>query len=226
MTSLKYFNEEANNYHIAAAGSLLGISIGQESAFPVGKVDFLHLYPLNFIEYLWAIDEDALGNMLVEKKNANPLADAIHEKLINYFRIFLMLGGMSEVVENYRLYRDIQKIRAMQNSIQNSYANDFSKYAAPDESLKISQIWQSIPWQLAKENKKFKFNDIKSGARYARYELAIEWLRKAGLIYMAYATTTSPHFSKNIMLQRLSGYHQEILTSRGISLTCRYMRLA
>jgi len=191
LTSLKYFNEQANDYHIAAAGSLLGVSIGQESAFPVGKVNFLQLYPLNFIEYLQAVGEDALANLLVEKKHCTALVDAIHEKLMHHFRLFLFIGGMPEAVENYRAHQDIQQVREIQRSIHNSYTNDFSKYASPEESLKISQIWQSIPSQLAKENKKFKFNDIKTGARYARYELAIEWLRKAGLIYITYATTTA-----------------------------------
>jgi len=191
LTSLKYFNEQANEYHIVAAASLLGVSIGQESAFPVGKVDFLHLYPLDFIEYLQAVGEDALANLLLEKKDCTPLPHALHEKLINYFRTFLFIGGMPEVVANYQSHHDIQKVREVQRNIQNSYSNDFSKYASPEESLKISQLWQAIPSQLAKENKKFKFSDIKSGARYARYELAIEWLRKAGLIYLAYDTTTA-----------------------------------
>ena len=165
--------------------------IGQESAFPVGKVNFLHLYPLNFLEYLQAVNEDVLASLLMEKKDCSPLSQAIHEKLIDYFRTFLFIGGMPEVVANYQSHRDIQKVRDVQRNIQNSYTNDFLKYASPEESLKISQIWQSIPSQLARENKKFKFSDIKSGARYARYELAIEWLRKAGLIYMAYDTTTA-----------------------------------
>lgn len=191
LTSLKYFNEQANEYHLAAAGSLLGVSIGQESAFPVGKVNFLHLYPLNFIEYLEAMNEDMLAELLIKKNDFSPLAEAIHEKLIDYFRIFLFIGGMPEVVESYRTQRDVQKVREAQKNIQNAYASDFSKYATPDESLKILQIWQSIPAQLAKENKKFKFSEIKSGARYSRYELAIEWLRKAGLIYLAYETTTA-----------------------------------
>lgn len=191
LTSLKYFNEQANEYHIAAAGSLLGVSMGQESAFPVGKVNFLRLYPLNFIEYLQAIGENALANSLVEKNDCVPLAHAIHEKLIHYFRIFLFMGGMPEVVANYQSHQDIQKVRDIQRNIQNAYSNDFSKYALPEESLKILQIWQAIPSQLARENKKFKFSDIKRGARHARYELAIEWLKKAGLIYIAYDTTTA-----------------------------------
>ena len=189
LTSLKYFNEQANQYHLIAAGSLLGVSIGQKSAFPVGKVNFLQLYPLNFIEYLHAIDEHMLASLLEEKTEFTPLSEAIHEKLMHYFRIFIFIGGMPEVVENYRIHQDIQQVRTLQKNIQNAYASDFSKYATPDESLKISQIWQSIPSQLAKENKKFKLNEIQSGARYARYELAIEWLRKAGLIYLAYDTT-------------------------------------
>jgi predicted AAA+ superfamily ATPase len=191
LTSLKYFNEQANEYNLIAAGSLLGVSIGQESAFPVGKVNFLHLYPLNFIEYLQAMNEEMLATLLKNKNDFSPLTPAIHEKLIHYFRIFIFIGGMPEVVENYRTNHDIQRVRDVQRNIQNAYASDFSKYATAEESLKISQIWQSIPAQLAKENKKFKFSDIKSGARYSRYELAIEWLRKAGLIYLAYDTTTA-----------------------------------
>lgn len=189
LTSLKYFNEASNVYHIIAAGSLLGVSIGRAASFPVGKVNFMQLYPLNFSEYLQAIGEDLLKTLLEEKKEMNPLPEAIHEKLMHHFRIFLFIGGMPEVVASYCTYQDIQKVRTIQKNIQNSYANDFSKYTTtPDESLKISQIWQSTPSQLAKENKKFKFSDLKSGARYARYELAIEWLRKAGLIYLAYET--------------------------------------
>jgi predicted AAA+ superfamily ATPase len=191
LTSLKYFNENANEYPIIAAGSLLGVSIGQMSAFPVGKVNFLALYPLNFIEYLQAIGEHLLATLLEEKNDFNPLPEAIHEKLIHYFRTFLFIGGMPEVVANYQYYQDIQKVREVQKNIQNAYASDFSKYATPEESLKISQIWQSIPAQLAKENKKFKFNDIKMNARYSRYELAIEWLQKAGLIYLAHEITSA-----------------------------------
>lgn len=191
LTSLKYFNEQANEYHIIAAGSLLGVSIGQKSAFPVGKVNFIQLYPLDFIEFLHAMDESMLGALLDEKNTLSPFSEAIHEKLMHYFRIFLFIGGMPEVVESYRTHQDVQKVRNTQKNIQNAYTSDFSKYATPDESLKISQIWQSIPSQLAKENKKFKFSDIKSGARYSRYELAIEWLRKAGLIYLAYDTTSA-----------------------------------
>ncbi len=190
LTSLKYFNEQANEYHIIAAGSLLGVSIGQESAFPVGKVNFLKLYPVNFIEYLHAIGENMLAEMLYEKRDFKPIAEAIHEKLMHHFRLFLFIGGMPEVVQHYQDYQDIEKVRLIQRNIHNAYANDFSKYATPEESLKISQIWQSIPSQLAKETKKFKFSDIKSGARYSRYELAIEWLRKAGLIYLSYETST------------------------------------
>lgn len=191
LTSLKYFNENANEYHIIAAGSLLGVSIGQMSAFPVGKVNFLTLYPINFTEYLQAIGEHLLVNLLENKSDFNPLSEAVHEKLMHHLRVFLFIGGMPEVVANYQQHDDIQKVREVQKNIQNSYANDFSKYATPDESLKISQIWQAIPAQLAKENKKFKFNDVKANARYARYELAIEWLRKAGLIYLAHEVTNA-----------------------------------
>ena len=191
LTSLKYFNEQANQYHIIAAGSLLGMSIGQVSAFPVGKVNFLDLYPLNFIEYLQAIGEENLAQLLINKRDFEAIADPIHEKLIYHFHIFLFIGGMPEVVQSYSTNKDINQIQMIQSNILKAYANDFSKYAAPDESLKISNIWQAIPSQLAKENKKFKFKDVEKHGRYARYELAIEWLRKAGLIYLSHNISTA-----------------------------------
>lgn len=191
LTSLKYFNEQANEYHITAAGSLLGVSIGQVSAFPVGKVNFLDLYPLNFIEYLRAINEEKLADLVDNKSDFTPLAKPIHEKLMYHFDIFLFIGGMPEVIQSYTTNKDIIEARLIQDNIHKAYANDFSKYAAPDESLKISNIWQAIPNQLAKENKKFKFKDVEKQGRYARYELAIEWLRKAGLIYLSYNINTA-----------------------------------
>jgi len=191
LTSLKYFNEQANQYHVIAAGSLLGVSIGQSSAFPVGKVNFLELYPLNFIEFLTAIDEAMLADMLTDKNDLIALNEAIHNKLSRLFDIFLFIGGMPEVVQNYCKQRDIQKVQAIQRNIHSAYANDFSKYAEPHESLKISNLWQTIPFQLAKENKKFLFSSIQKGARHASYELAIEWLRKAGLIYLSYNIKTA-----------------------------------
>jgi len=190
ITSLKYFNEKANQYHIIAAGSLLGVSIGQNSSFPVGKVDFMDLYPLNFLEYLIALGESGLADLLINKKDFLPLAEPIHEKLTNFFRTFLFIGGMPEVVSNYIEQKDIELAQKIQSLIIQSYNNDFSKYAEPNESIRISNVWQSIPFQLAKENKKFTLADIESGARLSRYELAFEWLRKAGLIYLAYNTTT------------------------------------
>lgn len=191
ITSLKYFYEKANDYHVMAAGSLLGVSIGRQSSFPVGKVDFLDLYPLNFIEYLQAIDETMLANLLLEKNDFTAIATPLHEKLTRLFRTFLYVGGMPEVVEHFRVNRDVVAVQRIQEAILKAYANDFSKYADPSESLKISNVWQSIPAQLSKELKKFQFKLLDTNARYSRYELAIEWLRKAGLIYLTHNIKTA-----------------------------------
>lgn len=191
ITSLKYFCEKAKQYHVIAAGSLLGVSMGQQVSFPVGKVTFLSLFPLNFIEYLQAIGEPMLAELLLAKNDFSPLPVPLHEKLSNYFKVFLYIGGMPEVVNHYATHKDIAYVAKIQRDIHQAYANDFSKYAAPLDSMKISNIWQSIPFQLAKENKKFKFSDMEKGGRYSKYELALEWLRKAGLIHLAYNVSTA-----------------------------------
>lgn len=190
LTSLKYFQEKANDFHVVAAGSLLGVSLGQSSSFPVGKVNFAKLYPLNFLEFLDAIGEPMLSKMLEEKTDFTAIPGPIHEKLSSHFRLFLFLGGMPEVINSYIQEQDIQVAQSIQREINNSYRNDFSKYASPLESIRISDIWQSIPYQLAKENKKFTFSQIEKNARLSHYEFALEWLRKAGLIHVAYNCST------------------------------------
>jgi len=190
LTSLKYFQEQAPEYHIISAGSLLGISIGKEISFPVGKVNFLTLYPMSFIEYLTAMNEELLANHLKQISVPDPLPEAIHKKLLTLLKTFLFLGGMPEVIQNYVDNRDIETVRILQNDILEAYRRDFSKYTERNQVIKISDFWNSIPKQLAHENKKFKYKEIRKGSRSTFYEGTIEWLRKAGLINIAYNVST------------------------------------
>ena len=182
ITALKYFYEQLPTLHVVAAGSLLGVSVGVSSSFPVGKVNFMHLYPLSFKEFLLALGETALVDQLDRKKDYNALPKILHEKLDELFRKYLFIGGMPEVVMYYIESKDFVGVREIQNEILEAYSRDFSKYATPSESIKISEIWRTIPAQLSKENKKFTFSDVKKGSRYGQYSSAIEWLHKAGLI--------------------------------------------
>jgi uncharacterized protein len=186
LSSLKYFQEQAPEFHIIAAGSLLGVSIGKESSFPVGKVNFITIYPMSFIEYMIAFGEDLIVEKISTISNPEPLPDAIHEKLISQFKLFLFLGGMPEVIQDYLINKDIESVRKIQNEILEAYKRDFSKYTEKDQAIKVSGFWNSIPRQLAKENKKFKYNDIRKGARASNFEQSVEWLRKAGLINVVY----------------------------------------
>jgi uncharacterized protein len=181
LTSLKYFQEQAPQFHIVAAGSLLGVSLGKTSSFPVGKVNFLTLYPLSFAEYLDAIGEPLLAEKLTSFES---LPEILHEKMIDLLKMYFFLGGMPEVVADYIQNKDIKEVRKIQNDILKSYQRDFSKYSDASQALKIIDIWQSIPFQLAKENKKFMYNDVKNNTRASVYKQSIEWLKNAGLIYV------------------------------------------
>lgn len=190
ITSLKYFCEEAPHYHIVSAGSLLGVSMGKPSGFPVGKVNFMTLYPMTFFEYLAAQGENSLLKLLQEKEITEPLLEPFHQKLTRLFKYYLYTGGLPEVVRDYINNGDIKKVRELQKEILNAYQRDFSKYSTPSEAIRISEVWQSIPVQLARENKKFKYSDVVKGGRASRLETSIEWLRKAGLIYIVYNIKT------------------------------------
>lgn len=189
ITSLKYFYEHAPEYHIIAAGSLLGVSVGKQTSFPVGKVNFMHLYPMSFEEYLLAIDEQILLEELLSIRRIKPLPQLIHDKLLSILKTYLFLGGMPEVVQSYVTNRDVLLVRKIQNEILEAYSRDFSKYTEKSQAMKTSEIWASIPSQLAKENKKFKYSDVKKGSRAAHYQQTIEWLRNAGLIHVVYNIT-------------------------------------
>jgi len=184
LTALKYFNEDAPQYHVIAAGSLLGINMHQQVSFPVGKVDFLRLLPMSFTEFLMAIDEEQLAELI---KNPDwRIIATIKEKLINYLRYYLFLGGMPEVVNEFAKSGNFRKARQLQQKILISYQNDFSKHAPKEIVPRINMVWKSIPSQLAKENKKFIYGVIKQGARAKEFELAIQWLVDCGLLHLCY----------------------------------------
>ncbi len=190
ITSLKYFQEQANDYHIIAAGSLLGVSIGKTTNFPVGKVNFLTLYPMTFYEYLEAIGQELLVENLSNIKNSDSIPEFIHNKLISELKMYLFLGGMPEVLQSYITKKDITLVRNIQNDILEAYKRDFSKYTDKNQAIKTQEVWRSIPYQLAKENKKFQYSDVKKKSRSSTYEATIEWLKSAGLINVAYNIST------------------------------------
>ncbi|MHB1949115.1 MAG: ATP-binding protein [Gammaproteobacteria bacterium] len=190
LTSLKYFQEEANEYHIAAAGSLLGVKTKRSSGFPVGKVNILHLYPLSFFEFLTATGHQSKREFLESITEFNPIPVPLHEQLILLLKYYLFIGGMPEAVYEFTNTNDFHIVREIQNEILDNYEKDFGKHAPPAQIMKIVNVWKQIPQQLAKENKKFIFSMIRSGARARDYEEAIQWLLDAGLIYKNLNTET------------------------------------
>jgi len=173
LTALKYFYENAPQYYLIAAGSFLGVSLQKGHTFPVGKVDFLRLYPMCFEEFLLNINEELLLKSL-KAQNWKMLVP-FHEKLISLLRLYYFVGGMPEV--------DLKQVRALQNNILLGYENDFSKYAPIEVVPKIRMVWQSIIGQLARENKKFIYRQLKTGARAKEFESAINWLVNLGLAH-------------------------------------------
>ena len=190
LNSLKYFCEKAPHHHIIAAGSLLGITLAHEKGFPVGKVQFLTLYPLCFMEFLEAIDEIRLMAFLNEVTKVQPIPANLHEKLLGHFKEYLFVGGMPEAVAAYAAKRNFSRVREIQAAILSAYNLDFAKHAPKEQVMKINQVWSSIPSQLAKENKKFIYTAIREGARAREFEVALQWLIEAGLIYKSSLITT------------------------------------
>lgn len=193
LNSLKYFCEEAGEYHLAAAGSLLGVKISQEEGFPVGKVNFLHLFPLNFFEFLSATGHEQTRAFLEEHQKCEPLPEPLHEKLIHLLKLYYFIGGMPEAVAHYEQNENLNVVREIQMEILSAYERDFAKHAPPTEIMKITTVWKQIHRQLAKENKKFIFAAIRKSARGREYEEAIQWLADAGLIHKNHLVET-PRF--------------------------------
>lgn len=181
ITVLKYFQEKAPQYHVIAAGSLLGIAMHKNDSFPVGKVDFMHLYPLSFYEFLNAIGEKKMVDLLQAKDWT--MLTMVRAKFEERLRQYYFVGGMPAAVLAFVNDGDLNKVRTIQKSIIEAYERDFSKHAPAIEVPRIRMVWHSIPSQLSKENRKFIYGMIKEGARAKDFELAIEWLKDAGLIY-------------------------------------------
>ena len=181
LLALKYFHEDAPEYHVMAAGSLLGLSIHKNDSFPVGKINFLDLYPLSYQEFLWAIGKTALLDTL--KSRDWTLIKAFKGQYIDLLKQYYYIGGMPEVVDAYIRNGDYKEVRTIQNAILESYDKDFSKHPPLDTVPRIKMVWNALPSQLAKENRKFIYGAIKSGGRAKEFELAIMWLQDAGLIY-------------------------------------------
>lgn len=179
--SLKYFQEKAPGYHIMAAGSLLGVTLAGQESFPVGKVDMLHLYPMDFEEYLMACGENQLCRLL--KSGDHQLADTFSTRLTELLRQYYFVGGMPEVVSSFVKSKDLAEVRRLQSDIMEAYRKDISKHSSKRESVRIGQVLASMPSQLSKENKKFIYGVARPGARAADFELAIQWLIDAGLVY-------------------------------------------
>lgn len=178
---LKYFYEENPEYHVMVAGSLLGITLNQGVSFPVGKVDIMEMNPMNFNEFLEAMGQEQLLKVL--DSNDWKLIDILSSKYIELLRQYYFVGGMPEAVLSYCNSKDIAQVRDIQSNILKAYRNDISKHATKSESVKIGQVLDSLPSQLSKENKKFIYGVIKSGARASEFELAIQWLIDAGIIH-------------------------------------------
>ena len=181
LESLKYFCEETREYAIIAAGSLLGVALHYGVSFPVGKVDELRLYPMSFKEFLMGLEENELADYIDNWEN--PEVNDYSEKYSELLRKYMFIGGMPEIVDRYRINQDPDEARELQLSIVRQYEGDFGKHIQPSQLPRINMVWNSIPLQLAKENKKFFFGQIKKGARMSDFEIAIQWLLDAGLIY-------------------------------------------
>lgn len=181
LKSLKYFCEEAPEYHVIAAGSLLGVALHEGTSFPVGKVDFCDLYPLNYQEFLYACQERQLAELLDSQEHG--LIQNFKNKYIDYLKYYYYVGGMPEAVVTYQDTKNLKRVRGVQKRLLTAYENDFSKHAPSEIVTRIRMLWSSIPTQLARENRKFLYGLIREGARAREYETAITWLADCGLIH-------------------------------------------
>ena len=181
LKALKYFCENANEYHIISAGSLLGVAIHQGTSFPVGKVDFLDLAPLSFFEFLKALNKNELLE-IIENNDFN-FIKVFNTKLKELLKLYYYIGGMPEAVNSYVQNKDLIEVRKIQKRLLEAYEQDFSKHAPSNIVPRIRGLWNNIPTQLAKENKKFIYGLVRKGARAREYEIALSWLIDCGLVY-------------------------------------------
>lgn len=187
LASLKYFCENAPQYAIMAAGSLLGVALHQGTSFPVGKVDFMQLYPLNFYEFVCAVGEEQLAQLL--ESDDYEMINAYSAKYTELLKKYYYIGGMPEVVQTFIDTDDFYEVREVQKNLLKYYEEDFGKHAPKEVVPRIMMVWNSIPSQLAKENRKFIYGSMREGARAKDFELAIQWLEDAGLIIRSYRIT-------------------------------------
>ncbi len=186
ITALKYFREEASEYYLMAAGSLLGVELST-SSFPVGQVEFLDLYPLTFYEFLKAMGENNLIDIL--KQHKWEIVKTFKDRLTNLLKQYYLVGGMPEAVKYFTQNKDFTGVRKIQTDILNAYDQDFAKHAPPEIIPRLKLLWQSLPSQLSRENKKFIYGLVKTGARAREYEKALSWLEDYGLINRVYRIT-------------------------------------
>jgi predicted AAA+ superfamily ATPase len=191
LTCLKYFKEEMRELHVIGAGSLLGIALKQNTSFPVGQVEFLRLYPMNFIEFLNATGNRSIAELIEEKEWS--LLLTLKPKVVSLLKHYYFVGGMPEAVLAYRLNENYNQVREIQQNILTSYEQDFSKHAPSSVIPRIRMVWNSVVSQLAKENKKFIYGAIRTGARSKEFETALNWLEDYGLIYRVHLVNKA-HF--------------------------------
>lgn len=189
INSMKYFCENAPQYHVACAGSLLGITLAKPSSFPVGKVNFMQINPMNFTEFLLANGDENLAKFIEQIDKIEPIPDAFFNPLYEKLKMYYVTGGMPESVLMWAKARDVNAMQDTLFEIITAYERDFAKHPNVSEFPKISMIWNSIPSQLARENKKFLYKVVKNGARAREYEDALQWLVSAQLVYKIYRNT-------------------------------------
>lgn len=189
INTLKYFSENTPHYHVACAGSLLGIALSKPVSFPVGKVDFLEIQPMTFTEFLMANGDENLVAYSNSLKSIEPLPEAFFNPLYDKLKMYFVTGGMPESVRSWTQDRDIDLVQRVLSNILGAYERDFAKHPNPTDFPKISLIWKSIPSQLARENNKFLYSAVKEGARARDYENALEWLCNANLAHKIYRST-------------------------------------
>ncbi len=190
LNALKYFCENAPQYHIVAAGSLLGVTLESTKSFPVGKVNFIKISPMTFFEFLDAIQKSDIRKYLEELNTPTPLANLFHDECCDLLKRYYLVGGMPGAIFKYVENSNWEEVRKIQKEILTSYIMDFSKHAEKSEAIRIINIWDSIPRQLAQESKKFKYSLINKSARARDYEEAIQWIYRAGLINLSIQVAT------------------------------------